>query len=276
MASAGSIRKTTLKVGKKTLTFSSIFSIQFESISFLIPLSLMLLFWEFSLKLNAISSKVLPAPSQILSALLLNLLVKPEFMVSLLGSLLTITTGMIIAILLALPLAIVTGLKARFDNSITPLMMVVGALPDVALMPFFLYWFGKGATTALLIAVMVAFFPLFFTLREGVKHIPSDYFYVASVFNAGGLKLFTKLIFPAILPQFITGVRLAYEFLWEVILAVEVIARIHGIGFLINLAVGEGSLSQAFAGIFMVGIVVILVDRLVFQVVESRVKRWHE
>jgi len=276
VASVGSVRKTTLKAGKKALALSSIFSVRFENLSFLIPLSLMLLFWEFSLRLNIISPEVLPAPSQILSVLLLNLLVKPEFTISLFESLLTITMGIVVAILLALPLAIVTGLKTRIDSSVTPLMMVVGALPDVALMPFFIYWFGKGTATALLIAVMVAFFPLFFTLREGVKHIPSDYFHVAFVFNAGGLKLFTKLIFPAILPQFITGVRLAYEFLWEVILAVEVIARIHGVGFLINLAVGEGSLTQAFAGIFMVGIVVILVDRLVFQVIESRVKRWHD
>ncbi|MGP3666811.1 MAG: ABC transporter permease [Candidatus Bathyarchaeota archaeon] len=276
MALLESSKKTTLKAGRKALALGRVFSIRFEDFSFLIPLSLMLLFWESLLRLNVVSSEVLPAPSQILLALLLNLLTKPEFTASVFISLLTIGLGLVIAILVTLPLAIVTGLKARIDVSITPLIMVVGALPDVALMPFFIYWFGKGMETALLIAVMVAFFPLFFTLREGVKHIPSDYFHAAMVFNAEGLKFFTKLVFPAILPQFITGVRLAYEFLWEVILAVEVIARINGVGFLITLAVGEGSLTQAFAGIFMIGVIVILVDRLIFQVMESRVKRWHE
>ncbi|MCX8176505.1 MAG: ABC transporter permease subunit, partial [Candidatus Bathyarchaeota archaeon] len=204
MGSPETSKKTALKAGKKTLALGRIFSIRFEDFSFLIPLSLMLLLWESFLRLNVVSSEVLPAPSQILSVLLLSLLTKSEFIVSLFLSLLTISMGLVVAIILALPLAIVTGLKARVDVSVTPLIMVVGALPDVALMPFFVYWFGKGVETALLIAVMVAFFPLFFTLREGINHIPSDYFHAALVFNTGGLKFFTKLIFPAILPQFIT------------------------------------------------------------------------
>lgn len=247
-----------------------------ENWLFIIPLSILFVGWELTLRLNLTLVDKLPLPSEILSVLFFNLLYNPEFILSVFKSLANLMAGIFLASLIAIPMAIVAGLKNKMDSSLTPLIMIVGALPDVALLPFFVYWFGRGAVAAIIMATVVAFFPLFFTVREGIKNIPKDYFHVAYVYKAKKIDVYTKLVLPAIYPQLITGIRLAYEFLWEIVLAIEIIASISGIGFIINFAVEEGSLAYAFAGIFMIGIIAILIDRLIFNRLEEKIKRWHE
>jgi ABC-type nitrate/sulfonate/bicarbonate transport system permease component len=123
-------------------------------------------------------------------------------------------------------------------------------------------------------ATLVSFFPLFFTVREGTKDIPSDLFHVTSIFRAGSLSVLTKMILPAISPHMVTGLRLSYEFVWEIVLALEIIASVSGIGLFIDHAVRVGSLEAAFAGIMAVGVLAVVVDRTVFGVLEGRVRRW--
>jgi len=246
-----------------------------EKVLFLIPMALVFALWEAVSRLNIISSTSLPAPSEILSVLLINLN-NPTFVFSAFYSLSNLIMGIALGFLLALPLAIATGLKNKFDHSVTPMIVIVGALPDLALLPIFVYWFGPGVTAVILMATIVAFFPIFFTVREGVRDIPKDYFHVAAIYNTRKFDVYRKLVLPAAFPQLVTGLRLAYEFLWEIVIALEILAAITGIGSFINTSVEGGSLTQAFAGIFMVGIIAVLIDRTFFQYLEDRVRKWHE
>ncbi|RLG91147.1 MAG: hypothetical protein DRO36_04825 [Candidatus Hecatellales archaeon] len=279
MAFAGNLRKIIHgRHGRRTpqnVTHGEV-TPKFENWFFILPLGAIFTCWELTLRFGFISAKTIPPPSEILKVLLVNLLTNPDFIISVLRSLANIGLGILVAAVMATPFAIFTGLRRRVDTSLTPLIMIFGALPDVALLPFLVYWFGRSASAAILMATIVAFFPIFFTVREGVRNIPKDYFYVAYIYKARKIDVYTKLILPAVFPQLITGVRLAYEFLWEIVLAIEIIARIHGIGFIINFAVEEGSLTYAFAGFFMIGIIAILLDRLVFHRLEESVRRWHE
>ncbi len=247
-----------------------------ESVMFLLPLSIMFASWEIVSKFGLIPMTMLPAPSDIFAVLITNVLINPLFTLGVFHSLFNLAIGIFLATLIAVPFAIIVGLKSKVDYSLTPIVMILGALPDITLLPFLVYWFGAGATAAILMATIVAFFPIFFTVREGVKSIPRDYFYVAAIYKAKKLNLYTKLVLPAVFPQLITGLRLSYEFLWEVVLAIEIIAHISGIGSIINLAVAEGSITYALAGIFMIGIIAIIIDRLLFARLEGRIRRWHE
>jgi taurine transport system permease protein len=226
-------------------------------------------------RLNFVSASFMPPPSTIFTVLAVNIF-DVTFLLRTLHSLSNLMAGIVLGFLIALPLAIATGLKSKVDSSFTPLIMLVGALPDLALLPIFVYWFGPGITAAILMGTIVAFFPIFFCVRGAVKSIPQDYFHVAAVFKARKLATYTKMVLPAIFPQTVTGVRLAYEFLWEIVLAVEIMAVVSGIGSFINGAVEGGSMVDAFAGIFMIGIIAVIIDRLVFANLEGRIRRWHE
>jgi ABC-type nitrate/sulfonate/bicarbonate transport system permease component len=109
-----------------------------------------------------------------------------------------------------------------------------------------------------------------------VKEIPADYFHVTSVFKAGRVQTFTKMILPSIFPNLVTGLRLSFEFSWNVLLAVEVIASVAGIGTFISSSLGSSahSLTYGLAAIMTVGLITIAIDRAFFERFENRIKRW--
>ncbi|MEM2904227.1 MAG: ABC transporter permease subunit [Candidatus Bathyarchaeia archaeon] len=239
----------------------------------LLPLALVLTGWEALSGSGLVSVEMVPSPSRVLLTLVTQL-GSVSFVFMVLRSFCNLTLGIILALFSAAPLAICAGLRKRVDSTLTPSIMLAGSLPDLALLPLLVMWFGEGSLAAVVMAGVCAFFPIYFTLREGVRLIPPEYFQVSTVFHSGKLDFLDKLILPAIVPQAITGLRLAFDFVWEVILAIEIIAQVAGIGSFINTSVEQRSVEAAFAGIFAVGILSIIVDRCFFGFLEERVKRW--
>jgi len=229
--------------------------------------------WEMTVRLGAVPESRLPSFTATIQTLLTSLL-DQSFLMRVGQSFLNLTGGILLALAIALPLALFAGLRDRFDTTLTPLIMLAGALPDVALLPVLVLWVGPGNAAAIAIAAFSAFFPVYFTVREGTKDIPRDLFHVASVFNTGRLDLLRKLILPAVSPQLFTGLRLAYDFVWEIVLAIEIFSGVAGIGSYIAGAVESGGVREAFAAILAVGVMAIVVDRLVFGRAERWIRRW--
>jgi ABC-type nitrate/sulfonate/bicarbonate transport system permease component len=128
---------------------------------------------------------------------------------------------------------------------------------------------------AISISAFSAFFPVYFTIRQGVKEIPVDYYHVVSVFKAGKVQSFAKVVFPSIFPNLLTGLRLSFEFSWNVILAVEIIASVAGVGNFISTSLGASrSLTYGLAAVMAVGLLTITIDRAFFERFENQIKRW--
>ena len=123
-------------------------------------------------------------------------------------------------------------------------------------------------------ASVAAFFPIYFTVREGTKNIPRELYDVTTIFRSGRLSTFTKMVLPAISPHMFSGLRLAYDFDWEIIIAIEIATRVAGIGSYIQGTVGDGSLQSGFAAILAIGIVAVVVDRVFFGTLESWSRKW--
>jgi ABC-type nitrate/sulfonate/bicarbonate transport system permease component len=98
---------------------------------------------------------------------------------------------------------------------------------------------------------------------------------VVSVFKAGKFATFSKVVFPSIFPNLLTGLRLSFEFSWNVILAVEIIASVAGVGTFISTSLGaSNSLTYGLAAVMAVGLLTITIDRAFFERLENRIKRW--
>jgi ABC-type nitrate/sulfonate/bicarbonate transport system permease component len=229
--------------------------------------------WEATVRLGIAPASKLPAFTATVLTLASSLL-EAQFLMRVAQSFLNLTGGILVALAMALPLAIFAGLRNRFDATLTPLVMLGGALPDIALLPVLVLWIGPGNVAAIAIAAFSAFFPMYFTIREGTKDIPKDLFHVAAVFNTGRLDTFRKLILPAVSPQLFTGLRLSYDFVWEIVLAIEIFSGVTGIGSYISGAISTGDVTQAFAAILAVGVMAIAIDRLLFGRAERWIRRW--
>jgi ABC-type nitrate/sulfonate/bicarbonate transport system permease component len=240
-------------------------------------LSLLVIFsgWETVTVLGLVPADQLPPLHSVLAALL-QLGLTPAFMDRVGQSFLNVTAGILLALAFVMPLAILVGSRNKLDEAITPIIMLVGALPDLAILTVLVTVVGRGNVVAIAISGFSAFFPIYFTIRQGVKEIPADYFHVASIFKAGRVQTFTKMVLPSIFPNLLTGLRLSFEFSWNVLLAVEIIASVAGIGSFISLALGSAahSLTYGLAAIMTVGLITITIDRALFERLENRIKRW--
>jgi len=229
--------------------------------------------WEATVRLGVVPESRLPSFTATVLTLASSMF-DVGFLTRVAQSFLNLTGGILLALAIAMPLAMFAGLRNRLDTAVTPLIMLAGALPDIALLPVLVLWIGPGNVAAVAIAAFSAFFPMYFTIREGTKDIPKDLFHVAAVFNTNRFDTFRKLILPAVSPHLFTGLRLAYDFVWEIVLAIEIFSGVTGIGSYIAGAVESGGVTEAFAAILAVGILAIMVDRLVFGRAERWIRRW--
>lgn len=231
--------------------------------------------WESVTLLGIVPSDQLPPLHNVILTLV-QLAGTPFFLARVGQSFVNVAGGVSLALIVVLPLALIVGMRNQLDEAITPVIMLIGALPDLAILTILVTVIGRGNVAAIAISAFSAFFPIYFTIRQGVKEIPVDYFHVASVFKAGKLDTFSKIILPSIFPNFLTGLRLSFEFSWNVLLAVEIIASVAGVGSFISSSIqgSTHSLTYGLAAIMTVGFLTILMDRAFFERLEQRIKRW--
>jgi ABC-type nitrate/sulfonate/bicarbonate transport system permease component len=238
-----------------------------------LPLALGFAAWELVTRFSLIPNSDLPTFSGVLSVFASSIQ-DPAFLLRIAHSFLNLICGLTLAFSFALPIAFVAGSKNRFDLTLTPLVMLAGALPDLSFLPLLVLWFGPGSVAAVIMASVAAFFPIYFTVREGTKNIPRELYHVTTIFKSDRLSTFTKMVLPAISPYMFSGLRLAYDFDWEIIIAIEIATRVAGIGSFIEGTVSTGSLESGFAAILAIALVAVIVDRVFFGTLESWSRKW--
>jgi ABC-type nitrate/sulfonate/bicarbonate transport system permease component len=237
------------------------------------PLAVGFAVWEAATRLGLVASSNLPTFSSVLVVFFASIQ-NELFLLKIVHSFLNLVCGLFLAFSVALPLAFIAGSKHNFDLTLTPIIMLFGALPDLSFLPLLVLWFGAGNAAAVIMASVAGFFPIYFTVREGTKNIPRELFDVTSIFKSDRLSTFTKMVLPAISPHMFSGLRLAYDFAWEIIIAIEIATRVAGIGNFIDGNVISGSLQSGFAAILAIAIVAIVVDRAFFGSLESWARKW--
>jgi ABC-type nitrate/sulfonate/bicarbonate transport system permease component len=246
---------------------------KFANYLWVFPLAFGFAVWEIVTRLGLVPSSNLPTFSSVLVVFLTSIQ-SQAFLLRIGYSFMNLVCGLLLAFSVALPLAFVAGSKSNFDLTLTPIIMLFGALPDLSFLPLLVLWFGPGSAAAVIMASVAGFFPIYFTVREGTRNIPRELFEVTSIFKSDRLSTFTKMVLPAISPHMFSGLRLAYDFAWEIIIAIEIATRMAGIGDFIDGNVSSGSLASGFAAILAIAIVAIVVDRAFFGSLESWTKRW--
>jgi len=238
-----------------------------------IPLCLGFGVWELVTRVGLVPSSNVPTFSSVLAVFLVSIQ-NYAFLLRIAHSFLNLVSGLLLAFAMALPLAFAAGSKKKFDLTLTPLVMLFGALPDLAFLPLLILWFGPGNVAAIIMASVAGFFPIYFTVREGTRAIPRELFEVTSIFKSDRLSTFTKMVLPAISPHMFSGLRLAYDFAWEIIIAIEIVTQVAGIGSFIEGNVRSGSLQSGFAAILAIALFAIVLDKAFFGSLESWARKW--
>lgn len=192
----------------------------------------------------------------------------------LVASLFRVTTGFMLAVVLGIPVGLWLGhhLRARF--ALLPVINFFRSLSPLAWIPFAILWFGIGDLPAIFLIFMACFFPIIIATLAAVANIPSVYFRVARDYRFSGFELLTQVTLPAIAPQVITSLRVTAGLAWLVVVAAEMIAGRDGLGFAIWDARNGLRMDLLVAGMIVIGVIGMVIDRVLMRLTRIRSVRW--
>lgn len=192
----------------------------------------------------------------------------------LVASLFRVTTGFMLAVLLGVSAGLWLGHHVRPRLALLPAINFFRSLSPLAWIPFAILWFGIGDLPAIFLIFMACFFPIVLATLAAVASIPSVYFRVARDYRFSGLELLTKVTLPAIAPELITSLRVTAGLAWLVVVAAEMIAGRDGLGFAIWDARNGLRMDLLVAGMIVIGVIGMLIDRILMRLTQIHSIRW--
>ena len=178
-----------------------------------------------------------------------------------LSSLGRVGMGFGLAALIGIPLGFVIGRFRFVDRMSSPIISLLRPVSPLAWLPLGLLMF-KAANPAAIWAIFIcSIWPMIINTAVGVQRVPQDYMNVARVLNLSEWKIVTKILFPAVLPYTLTGVRLAIGTAWLVIVAAEMLTGGVGIGFWVWDEWNNLNVTHIIIAIFAIGIVGLILEQ---------------
>ncbi len=179
---------------------------------------------------------------------------------NILRSLSRVGMGFGLAALIGIPLGFLIGRFLFLHRMTAPLISLLRPVSPLAWLPIGLYVFKEAQPAAVWTIFISCIWPIIINTSVGVTRVPQDYLNVARVLKLSEWKVFTKILFPAVLPYLMTGVRLSIGAAWLVIVAAEMLTGGVGLGFWVWDEWNNLNVAHILVAIFVVGIVGLLLE----------------
>jgi len=235
------------------------------------PVALLLL-WQIGCSSGWISSRTLAAPSQVIASFV-ELTANGSLQHNLLVSLGRVAKGMSLALLVGGSLALLAGLSRTGEYVIDAPMQMLRTLPVLALIPFFIIWFGIGEVPKVALVAVAAVFPIYLTLYSGIRGVDPKLVELAKIIGLSRGALIRHVILPGALPTALVGVRYSLGISWLILVAAEQVNATSGIGYLMNDARDFMRIDILVVGLLIYAFLGLLVDILV-RWLERRLLGW--
>jgi NitT/TauT family transport system permease protein len=228
--------------------------------------------WEAAVRAYQLPPVILPSPSLVAKTfverheiLLTNLW--PTFCQIVLGFALSVVGGVSVAIFLTY--------SEIFRRGIYPLVVVAQIIPKVAVAPLLVLWFGMGDMSRLILAFLVAFFPMVVNAVVGFTSVDPDTLRLARSYMGSRSNVFLKIRLPHALPNIFAGMKVSITLAVIGVIVAEFVASQQGIGYLIIWSNGLLDTPLMFAAIILLSVVGLVLYGVI-AAVEGIVVFWRE
>lgn len=243
--------------------------------SVLLPLLVAVLFiivWHAAVVLS--HTIIFPTPFKVLTGMI-ELARKGVLLKYVVASLFRVSTGFLLALLIGVPLGLLIGWFGRAFQAFNPVIQVFRPISPIAWIPLAILWFGVSDLAPIFLIFLASLFPIMTASIAAVQNINLVHLRAAKNFGVSGPTLFRKIIFPAALPQILTGVRIALGVAWLVVVAAEMIAVNSGLGYLIIDARNAGMrYDLVVSGMVLIGLIGLILDFMVRRLERIDEVRW--
>jgi putative hydroxymethylpyrimidine transport system permease protein len=226
--------------------------------------------WELLAKAGSVENYLLPAPTEVASALWRDRhLLAPDAWVTAREVLL----GFALALIVGVAIAIVLHLSNTLRRAVYPLVVASQAIPVVVIAPILVIWFGFGITPKLVVIALICFFPIVVNTLDGLEGVDREQIKMMRTLGASRLDLLRRLELPSSLPFLFSGAKVAVAV--AVIGAVfgELVGSDAGLGHAIQVGTAQLETARVFAAVLILSLMAIALFGLI-ALVERRTVPW--
>lgn len=243
----------------------------------MITLCIVLGAWELSVHVFEISLYILPAPSDIIFAMVENQQVLWDHsMVTLQEALI----GLSLATILAMLIAILMDLSSTFRHSIFPHLVVTQTVPVMVLGPLFAIWLGFGIAPKVLMVIFMCFFPIVIAFADALAQVDQNQVNLLKSFGANKWQIYRYVKIPAAATALFSGLKVAATYCIGGAIVGEWLSASAGLGYYMIRVKNGYMLDKVFACVvciilwsLLLHLAVVLIERIVFPYTLKRKRR---
>jgi NitT/TauT family transport system permease protein len=152
-------------------------------------------------------------------------------------------------------------------------------LPAIALLPLALIWFGLGTGSLVFVLIHSVTWSVSLNTHSGFLSVSNTLKMVGRNYGLRGVGYVTKILVPAAFPSILTGLKIGWAFAWRTLIAAELVFGVSsgsgGLGWFIYENKNMLDIANVFAGLFTVILIGLVVENLIFRVIERHtIQRW--
>jgi NitT/TauT family transport system permease protein len=182
--------------------------------------------------------------------------------------------------ILCAALLTVVAITSRIGTDLLELLTsMFNPLPAIALLPLALIWFGLGAGSIVFVIIHSVLWAVALNTHSGFLSVSNTLRMVGRNYGLRGLPYVMRILIPAAFPSILTGLKIGWAFAWRTLIAAELVFGVSsgsgGLGWFIYENKNQLEIPNVFAGLFTVIVIGLIVENVVFRVVEQRtVRKW--
>lgn len=172
----------------------------------LLVLVIILALWSLAVRILDIPAFVLPGPERVFATAIME---SERLMTGFRNTLIASSVGLLVATIVGVLGAVILSTSRILERALYPWAVVLQTVPVVAVAPLFVLWVGPGLVSVVLVAFIIALFPILANTLMGLVSTDPALIDLLKMQGAGRLAIFRKIRLPNSLPYFFTGMRIS-------------------------------------------------------------------
>lgn len=234
---------------------------------------LLIVIWQLLVQFGLLSTRILPAPTDVLAAGV-KLALSGELFRHIAVSSWRAILGFLVGGSIGLVLGVLTGVFTIAEDLLDTSIQMLRNIPHLALIPLVILWFGIGEEAKLFLVALGVMFPIYLNTFHGIRSVEPGLIEMGKVYGLRPAALFWQIILPGALPSILVGVRYALGIMWLTLIVAETIAADAGIGYMAMNAREFIQTDVVVLSILLYALLGKLADTLA-RIMEERWLQWH-
>ncbi|MBY6037789.1 ABC transporter permease [Fictibacillus nanhaiensis] len=235
---------------------------------------LLLILWELAARAGVLAPHLLPAPSLILEKII-HMQKDGSLYAHVSVTFTRVCIGFAIGTAAAVIIGAVVGYAKTAEQLFDPLLQAFRSIPSLAWVPLFILWMGIGEPSKITLIAVGVFFPVYLNIVAGIQGVDRKLIEVGKIYQLSPFQLTKRIILPAALPSFMTGMRSGLGLGWMFVVAAELMGASEGLGYLLVVGQNTYSPDTVIASILLFAVLGKVTDALL-KWIEFRSLKWQD